>query len=113
MNDMVPRKDMVKYGMQAAGGVVGGIALLVLNGLSAVPSLIVGGAVAVLGLIIGSDKKDKLAGTIVTVAGLITAATAIPLLGGIAGFLMKVSGIGLLIMGGLNLWKFIKGYKKI
>jgi len=113
MNDMVPRKEMVKYGMQAGGGIVGGIVLLALNGLSSVPAVIVGAVVAVVGLVISSDKKDRLPGRIVTTAGVVTAATAIPFVRGIAGFLLKVSGIGLLIMGGINLWKFIKGYKKL
>jgi hypothetical protein len=112
MSDLVPRKTLVKQGGQAIGGVVGGIALLALNGLGAVPALIIGGVVAVIGLAISGSKDDRTAGYITAGAGALTALTAIPLIGGIAGTLMTISGIGLLIMGGINLFKFIKGYRK-
>ena len=33
-------------------------------------------------------------------------------IGGVAAWLLGVSGVGLLIMGGWNLLKFIRGYRK-
>lgn len=114
MGDIVPRKSLVKYGSQGVGGIIGGIVLLALNGMGGIGSLIVGGMLAVVGLVVSRSDDDKTTGQIATVAGLITAATAIPVsfISGIAGFLLGVSGVGLLIAGGINLVKFLRGYKK-
>jgi hypothetical protein len=112
MSDLVPRKTLVKQGGQAIGGVVGGIAVLALTGLHAIPALIVGGAVALIGLAISGSKDDRTAGLITVGAGALTALTAVPLIGGLAGTLMTISGIGLLVMGGINLFKFVKNYRK-
>ncbi len=46
-----------------------------------------------------------------TAAGVLTCVTAIPIIGGLAGFLLTAAGAGLVIMGGLNIFKFIKGNK--
>jgi hypothetical protein len=47
----------------------------------------------------------------VTGAGILTAAASLPIIGGLAGFLMGAAGVGLLIGGGISLYKFIKGLK--
>jgi hypothetical protein len=112
MSDLVPRKTLVKQGGQAIGGVVGGIALLILTGIHGIPALIVGGIIAAIGLSISGSRDDRTAGLITTAAGVLTAVAAVPFLGGIAGTLLSISGIGLLIMGGINLFKFIRGYRK-
>ena len=112
MDDLVPRKTLVKYGSQGLGGVAAGAVLLILKGLGGVPSLIIGGIIALIGLGISSSRDDRTAGLITTVAGAITALTIVPFVGGVAGTLLTISGIGLLIMGGLNLFKFIRGYRK-
>ena len=111
MGDIVPRKTLVKQGSQGFGGVVGGIVLLALRALNPVASLIVGGIIALTGLGISRSPEDRTVGLITLAAGAITAVTAIPAIGGLAGFLMTVSGIGLIVAGGLNLYKFIKGYR--
>ena len=114
MGDLVPRKTLVKQGGYAIGGVGGGIAALIanaaLNG-HFLPSLIVGGIVGLVGLAVGSSKDDRTAGIVTTVAGVVMIAGGIPFLHGIAGFLLGVSGVGLLIVGGINLFKFIKNYR--
>lgn len=112
MNDMVPRKTLVKYGTTGLGGLAGGIILLALHALAPVPALIIGGIIGVIGLAISSSKDDRTPGLVTAAAGGITALSAVPLIGGIAGTLMSISGIGLLIMGGWNLFKFIRGYRK-
>ena len=112
MGDLVPRKTLVKYGSQGVGGIIGGGVVLALTSLNPVWSLIVGGIVAVVGLGISRSKDDRTAGLVATVAGALTAITAIPAIGGIAGTLLTISGIGSLIAGGLNLFKFIRGYRK-
>ncbi len=111
MNEMVPRKALVKYGSQGVGGVVGGVVMLALGGLNPIASLIVGGSVALIGLVLSRTKDDRTAGLVATAAGIITAATAIPFIGGLAGTLLTISGVGLLVAGGISLFKFIRGYR--
>ena len=111
MGDIVPRKTLVKYGSQGVAGLAGGAALLALNGLGPVGSLIVGGIVAIVGLALSRSKEDKTAGYIALGAGALTAVTAIGFLRGIAGTLLGISGIGLLVMGGINVFRFIRGYR--
>ena len=111
MNEMVPRKQLVKHGSQGIGGVVGGAVVLALGSLGAIPSLIVGGVIAIVGLVVSRSKDDRTAGLVATAAGVITAATAIPFIGGLAGTLLTISGVGLLVAGGISLYKFIRGYR--
>ena len=111
MDEMVPKKSIVKYGSQGVGGIVGGAVVLALGGLGTVGSLVVGGIIALVGLGLSRSKDDRTAGIVATTAGVVTAVTALPLLGGLAGTLLTISGIGLLIAGGLNVFKFIRGYR--
>ncbi len=112
MGDLVPKKQLVKQGSTGVIAVATGVALLVVNGFTWLPSLIIGGIVAGVGLVMSKDKDDRTAGMIMTGAGLLTVATVVPFIGGLAGFLLTVSGIGLLAAGGLNIFKFIKGWRK-
>lgn len=108
MGDLVPRKDMVKQAMMGIGGIGGGIAIFLLSGLTFVPALIVGGIIAVIGLAISSKPKDRTAGLITLGAGALLAISKIPVLGAIGQFILIVAGFGLLVVGGLSLYKFIK-----
>ncbi len=112
MGDLVPKKDLVKSGSKGIGGIVGGALVLALNALNPIASLIVGVIVGVTGLGMSRNKDEKGTGMLVAAAGGLTAITAIPAIGGVAGWLLGVSGIGLLLMGGWNLIKFIRGYRK-
>ena len=112
MGDLVPRKQLVNYGSKGIGGVIGGAVILALNALNPIASLIVGGIVGIFGLGMSRSSDDRKTGLFVAVAGAATAITAIPAIGGLAGWLLGVSGIGLLALGGWNLFKFIRGYKK-
>ncbi len=112
MSDIVPRKTLVKEGGKAIGGIGGGIVLLALSNVAGIPALIIGGIIALLGLGVSGSRDDRKAGLIITAAGILTALGGIPILGGIAGTLMSVAGIGLLAMGGISLFKFIRGYLK-
>jgi len=115
MSDLVPRKTMVKQGGYAIGGLGGGLAILIANAalhFHPIASLVVGIPIALIGLAIGSSRDDRTAGIITAVAGAAIALGGFHFLGGLAGTLLAVSGIGLLVMGGINLYKFAKNYRK-
>ena len=85
MNDMVTREELNHRGMRAVGGIGGGVAVWVVEG--------------ILGLFIGVLRHIPLLG------GLIGAA------GGLVGGLLGLVGFGLVVFGGFNLVKFVKGLK--
>jgi len=112
MGDLMERKDLVKQGIKGLGGVGGGITLLVLKGIASrgagisIPGLIAGGAVVLVGMVISSSREDRNAGLITVAAGAATAAASLPLVGGIAGWLMSLAGILLIGGGAFSLYKF-------
>ena len=115
MDDLVPRSQLTKQAVSGAAGVGGGIALFILRAIAAagfLPGAIVGGIIALAGLVIGSSKEDRTAGWIVFGAGLVTVVGAIPGIGGAVRWLLPVTGIGLLIMGGIQLFRFFRNLKK-
>ena len=111
MGDIVPRKSVAKYATKAAGGIVGGIVIIILKTLPFVPALIIGGIVALIGFSLSRSREDTVAGYIIGAAGILIALGGIPIIGGIAGFLLTVSGIGLIVAGGINLFRFFKGLR--
>jgi hypothetical protein len=117
MGDLVPRKTLEKQGMKALGGIGGGVGLMVLQAIAggaalSVPGIIVGCAVTLVGLAISSSRDDRKAGLLTAAAGAATILASLPILGGLAGSLMWLGGAGLLVMGGINLFKFLKGMRK-
>jgi len=111
MNDIVPKKNIVLYGTNAAGGVLGGIILMALRDMRFVPALIVGVIIALAGYGISRSGENRLTGKVFVAAGLLTAVSGIPIIGGIAGFIMTISGIGLIAVGVVNLVNFFKGLR--
>jgi hypothetical protein len=116
VNEIVPRETLVKQGSKGIGGVLGGAGLLVLNAVTGamIPGLIVGGVLTVGGLgVAAGSREDKTAGTIAAGAGALTAVASlpIPLLSGVAGGLMWLSGLGLIGAGAYGLYKFFKGLR--
>ena len=69
MGDIVPRKTLVKRGMQAAGGIGVGIALIFLPALGFWPGLIFGGIIGLVGLALSASKDDRGTGLLVAGAG--------------------------------------------
>lgn len=112
MGDLVPRKDLVRQGSKGIGGIVGGAVILAMNALNPIASLIIGGIIGVSGLVVSRKREDRATGYVLAGAGALTAITAIPAIGGVAAWLLGVSGVGLLLLGGWNLIKFIMGYRK-
>jgi hypothetical protein len=117
MNDIVPRREMVKLGLKGVGGVGGGLGLFLLKGIAAmggslsIPGLIAGVLVTSAGMVVASSKEDRQAGILTAGAGAITVIASLPLIGGLAGLLMSVAGIGLIAGGVYSLYKFWKGIK--
>ena len=113
MGDLVPRKELTKQGVQGVGGVGGGILLLVLSA-GGIGAAIVGGLIAIAGLAMSrsKDREDRVPGYVVTAAGALGVLSIIPGLGGVAGTLLTISGIGLLALGGWKLIKFIMNLRK-
>ncbi|MFP4483690.1 MAG: hypothetical protein ACLFO1_02425 [Spirochaetaceae bacterium] len=119
MNDLVPRDQLVRQGSRGVGGVVGGAGLLILHSIAAIgagfslPGIIVGGVLAVTGAGLASGTKtDKTGGMVLAGAGVLTGLASLPIIGGLASGLMWVAGLGLLGVGGVNLFRFIRGMRK-
>lgn len=115
MSDLVPRKTLARQGVNAVGGVAGGVALFVLNAIASpatvIPGLIIGGVLTFAGLGVSRSKENKMAGLVMTGAGALTALASIPLIGGLGGMLLGFGGLGLLGFGIYNAFKFISGMK--
>ena len=104
--------------MHGFAGVGGGVGLLVLRGIARI-----GGGFSLLGLIVGGvvtfvclgaaakDPADRDAGRIGAAAGVATMVASLPVVGGLASALMWISGIGLLVAGGISLYRFYRGLK--
>ncbi len=115
MGDVVPRSELTKQGMRGVGGIAGGVALLLIRALASGPigGFIVGGLVAVVGLIMTRDKGDRKAGLVALGAGAATIlAFLIPGIRWLPLTLLLVSGIGLLGAGVWSLIKFFRNLKR-
>ena len=112
MNEIVPRKELVKQGVKGFAGVGGGIGLFILNWVASagfLPGLIVGGAVTVVGMLIGTSKEDRKAGMITAAAGIATILAATI---GVIGWLLPAAGLGLIGLGVYSLFKFFRNLRK-
>jgi len=113
MNEIVPRKELVKQGVKGFAGVGGGIGLFILNWVASagfLPGLIVGGAVTVVGMLIGTSKEDRKAGMITAAAGIATILAAT--IGGVVGWLLPAAGLVLIGLGAFSLFKFFRNLRK-
>ena len=120
MNDLEPRKEIVptktlaKRGVAAVSEIVGGVLLLLMHTLSVqLPPLgivlgLITGGIGVCALL-SKDPEDKKPGAILTVAGVLKLVfhLGIP----IAGTLLKISSLGLLVLGIVNGIRFLRGLK--
>lgn len=103
------REVLVKQATQGGFALAGGVALLVFHGLAGIPVLgpIIGGAMLVAGLALRSkgSRGDNVTSLALTVLGGLAVATIIPGIGGLAGGLMWLSGLGLI---GVGVWKLLQ-----
>lgn len=113
MGEVVSRKEIGGYVARGLSGIGMGVALFFLNGLGWLPALIVGGIMTIVGWnsMTSSKTKSPFAGLVATAAGLVTMVSAIPLIGGLAGLLLTIGGLGSLVFGGFQLFKGLKGFQ--
>jgi hypothetical protein len=113
VGDIVPRNVVVGQGIRGIAGVGGGIALLILNGISSagfLPGLIVGVVVVIAGLVLRSSREDRRAGAVTSGVGAATILASIPAIRHALGWLMPTAGIALILAG---LWSLIKFWRNL
>lgn len=109
MSDLMKRETRGKLAL-GAGGVAGGIGVLVVNGFAAslLPPfgpLVVGGLILWGSWRLFQKPSSALMGIVGLVAGALVAATALPLVGGLASLLLTLSGLGLI---GAGAWSIVQ-----
>jgi hypothetical protein len=110
MSDIVPRNQVAKSGVKGVGALAGGVGLVILSSISAIPVIgaVAGGILAIAGFALSGSKSDRTAGVVTAVAGVVTvAASLIPGL----RWLIWLPGLGLIGAGVWSLVKFIRGMK--
>ena len=110
MSDLMKRENRGKLAL-GAGGVAGGIGLLAVMGVvaSSWPVALVVGAVVLWGSWKLFQKPNSaLIGMVGLAAGVVIAATGLPLVGGLAKLLLTLSGIGLI---GSGVWAIYQVFK--
>lgn len=112
-NYPVERSEVSRQGVRGVLYTGGGLGLMLFNSLLGIPVLghILGGALVILGILglFGRKKNDKLTGTILLAAGGLGLASF--LFKGLTSTLLGIGGVGLLIVGVISLFKFVKGIK--
>jgi hypothetical protein len=113
MNDIVPVNEVAKRGVVAVGGIVGGIVLFILGSLPTIAGIIAGAVIGVVGIaaLSSKDPGDKLPGLVVAAAGALAIVSRLPIVGGLARFLLGAGAVGLLAVGIWNAVKFFRGMK--
>jgi hypothetical protein len=111
MGDIVPRREINQEGVRAITGLVAGGGLFLLSLLGTVPGIIVGGAVAAVGLGIAASKKERRTGSIIAGAGGLGVISKLPFLGGFGGGLLLVGGAALFGYGVMSAIRFFRKLK--
>jgi hypothetical protein len=118
MSDLVPRKELNKRAVQGVVATAGGIATLVVVGISGAHWLagtIIGAVITVVGMALSGSKSERTAGIVTAVVGAAVLISSLPFLRPIFGFLrtvMGIAGAGLIVIGGVSLVRFFSGLRK-
>jgi hypothetical protein len=117
MSDIVPsRNELSRQGVRGVIAAAGGIGALILAGIGGWAGIIVGGALAIIGIALSGGKKERTAGLVTAGLGGAVLVSSLPVLHGLVGglfhWVMRVSGIILLGIGGFSLFKFFSGLRK-
>jgi hypothetical protein len=111
MSDLMKKETRGKLAI-GASGISGGIGILLLTGYVAghfIPALVIGALVLWGSWRLFQKPNSALVGMVGLAAGVLVAASGIPIVGHLASLLLGISGIGLLIGGGLTVWQVMKG----
>jgi hypothetical protein len=112
MSDLMKRENRGKLAL-GAGGIAGGVAVLVVNGFLVhapfIIPLIVGGLVVWGSWRLFQKPNSALVGMVGLAAGVLMAATAIPIVKVLADTLLTISGIGLLAGG---IWSIVQVFRR-
>lgn len=133
MSDLEPvgSKEITNAGVRGVGSTIGGVALLLLRGVSGFLGGIGGLVIGAISMIVGASslksqsKTDRRGGTIALVAGAVVALPGIarilgkvPIIGGLVNAVSGISwgiialgAFGLIGYGVYNIVKFVKGIK--
>ena len=112
MSDLMKRENRGKV-VLGAGGVLGGIGVLTLASLAHAPlvALGLGAVIRYGGWRLFQKPNSFLMGVVGMAAGILTAASAVPLVGGLAQLLLNLSGIALLGGGIWTIFRVIRNRK--
>lgn len=108
------RRSMVRNATQGGFALAGGIALLVFKGIISIPFVgpVIGAAMLVGGLLTRprgmARSSDRFLSLGLVVMGGLAVATVIPVLGGLASWLMGAAGFGLVILGAVRLFQYLR-----
>jgi len=112
MGEIVSRNELSNQLMKGVGGIGAGIALFLLLPVVGGPvGFIAAGVLLLAGLILSASKTQRKAGAVSLGAGIITGAVAILQNTPIIKHLFWLAPIGLIIAGGISLFKFFKNMK--
>jgi hypothetical protein len=113
MSDLPSRKEVRNNFIKGVAGIGGGIGLWILGALGFWPGVIVGGLVAGAGALMLRSENEKKAGAVAIGIGAVTAvaASGLPIVSDIRGWLFGLAAIGSTIFGGWSLWKYFQGMK--
>jgi hypothetical protein len=111
--DYTPTNVLAKQGITAVGGIVGGVALMIMRALPSLFGIAAGVVVGVIGIggILSKDPDDHKPGILAAAAGALSILARIGIIRPLAGTLLGISALGLLVMGVWNGIKFIRGLK--
>lgn len=112
MSDLMKKENRGKIAL-GAGGIAGGVAVLVVKGIAAsffwpIGPLVVGGLILWGSWRLFQKPNSALVGMVGLAAGILVAASTIPVIGPLAGFLLTLSGVAL-IAGGV--WAIYQTFK--
>jgi hypothetical protein len=110
MGDLMKKENRGKIAL-GAGGVAGGIGIMVVSGIVAHSwpvALVVGGLIVWGSWRLFQKPNSALVGMVGLAAGLLVTATAVPLVGGLASLLLGMSGIGLIAGGVWAIYQTVK-----
>jgi hypothetical protein len=112
MGEIVSRNELSNQFLKGVGGVGAGVALLILLPIVGGPVGYIGAGILLLaGLVLSASKTQRKAGAVSLIAGIATGIVALLSTTPIIKDLFWLAPIGLIIAGGISLYRFFKNMK--